>query len=121
MKKIMLLILILILSGCNNKKVDCIYKNETNDTVNSYIRVILISDDAVIKEEKLNAVYQFNDSASADKYYEQLESTIEQDKSLTIKQVDERIMVTGEKDVSELSFTLESKVTYYEQLGYTCK
>ncbi len=122
MKKVTLLILLLvIMTGCGKKEVSCIYKNEENDRAKSYMRVNLTSYNDTVAKEELYAVYKFETSDSAEKKYDELEKILEQDSTVKIEQRENNIIAKGEKDVSSSKYDIESKVEYYEQLGYTCK
>lgn len=123
MKKcLLMLILIVTLCGCVKKKnTECILNNEENDTVKSYIRVSLESDNDVVKTEELYAVYKFKDEKLATEGYKSIEKTFEEDDTLKLVQNKENITVKGKKDVSDMKYDRKSKISYYEQLGYTCK
>lgn len=123
MKKILIsLTLVLLLCGCKEEKeYSCIFKDERTDDMKSYVRVTLTSEDDIVKNERLYAVYKFKDAKSAEDGYSTIEEVFKQDISVKIEQKEERIIAQGEKDVSEMKYELEGKVSYYEQLGYTCK
>ena len=87
----------------------------------SYMKVTLISEKDVVQKEELYAVYKFKDSESAEKQYSRVEEIFDQDESVSVKQQNENIIAEGEKDVTNMQYDKESKVSYYEQLGYTCK
>lgn len=120
-KATLLILLLLIISGCSKKEVSCIYKNEENENAKSYMRVNLTSDDDIVVKEELYAVYKFSSEAEATNNYHDIERILEQDSTVKIEQKDNNIIAKGQKDVSSSKHSLESKVEYYEQLGYTCK
>lgn len=122
MKKAALLVLLLIIiTGCSKKEVSCTYKSEENEDAKSYMRVNLISRNEIVEKEELYAVYKFKTSDDATKNYDEIEKILEQDSTVKIEQKDNNIIAQGEKDVSDSKYDLKSKVEYYEQLGYTCK
>ena len=71
--------------------------------------------------DRLYAVYQFKDEESASKNYSTIENILEQDSTVKLEQMDERIVAQGEKDITSMQYDKKTKVAYYEQLGYTCK
>ncbi len=124
MKKLMcLLVLFMLLSGCSNdkKEISCIYKDESKDSMKSYMRVTMVYDKNIVLTEKLNAVYQFPNTTEASANYSKIEKVLEKDDTVNIRQVEERIAADGEKDVSSMQYDPEAKVAYYEELGYTCE
>jgi esterase/lipase superfamily enzyme len=122
MKKLWLLLLMpLLLCGCGTKEIDCIYKDETNADMKSYTRVTLETDGDTITKERLYAVYVFKNADAASKNYSKIEAIINQDTTVKLEQVEERIRATGTKDVSKDKYDKKAKIAYYEQLGYTCK
>ena len=121
-KYIMLVLLLALLCGCSKKvKTECIYNNEKDESMKSYMRVTLISNNDVVEKEELYAVYKFKDSDSASSNYEKIESVLKQDSSVKLEQIDESIIAKGEKDVTSMQYDKEAKILYYEQLGYTCE
>lgn len=122
-KLIVLLSIVFIICGCSNEEseVSCLYKNEKDENMKSYIRVTLISNEGVVEKERLYSVYKFKNSTEAEKKYSQLESVLEQDSSVKVEQMEERVVAKGEKDVTSMQYDEETKIAYYEQLGYTCK
>lgn len=121
LKSLIILLLLILLCGCGKKQIECIYKNEKDENMKSYMRVTLVYEDELIKSEKLYAVYQFKDEESASKNYSTIEKILEQDSSVNLEQMDERIVAQGEKDITSMQYDKKTKVAYYEQLGYTCK
>ena len=121
-KNLLILFFVFLICGCSNQKnIECILNNEENDDIKSYIRVSLISDHDIVKTEELYAVYKFKDEKSATENYKTIEETFEQDDTLKLVQNKENITVKGKKDVTNMQYDKKSKISYYEQLGYTCK
>ncbi len=121
-KNLLILFFVFLICGCSNQKnIECILNNEENDDIKSYIRVSLISDNDIVKTEELYAVYKFKDEKSATENYKTIEETFEQDDTLKLVQNKENITVKGKKDVTNMQYDKKSKISYYEQLGYTCK
>lgn len=120
-RKIIILFLLFVLCGCGKDKTECTYDNEKDENMKSYMKVTLISEKDVVQKEELYAVYKFKDSESAEKQYSRVEEIFDQDESVSVKQQNENIIAEGEKDVTNMQYDKESKVSYYEQLGYTCK
>lgn len=121
-KMLVILLLVFILCGCTEEKESsCVFKDERNEDMKSYVRVTLISEDDMVKKERLYAVYKFKDAKSAEEGYSTIEDVLKQDISVKLEQMEERIVAKGEKDVSSMEYDLEGKISYYKQLGYTCK
>ncbi len=121
-KYLVVLSLIIVLCGCSKKeKTECIYNNEKDETMKSYVRVTLVSNKDLVEKEELYAVYKFKDSDSAEANFKKIEEVLEQDGSLKIEQIDESIVAKGEKNVTSMQYDKEAKISYYEQLGYTCE
>ncbi len=120
-KLILVLLLLVLLCGCGKKQIECIYKNEKDENMKSYMRVTLMYEEDLIKSEKLYAVYQFKDEESATQKYSVIEKILEQDSTVKLEQMGERIVAQGEKNVTSMQYDKKTKVAYYEQLGYTCK
>ena len=123
MKKIFLItILLLVICGCsNNKKVECTYKNEKNEDIKSYIRVTLYTKKDTVEKEELYAVYKFKNNKEAEKNYKTVEKTFEQEESIKLEQNNQNIIAKGIKNIKDMQYDKKAKVSYYEQLGYSCK
>lgn len=123
MKKITIIILLLFLvCGCsNNKKIECIYKNEKEDNMKSYIRVTLHSKKDTVNKEELFAVYKFKTKKAAEDGYKAIEKTFSQEDSIKVEQNNQNVIAKGTKDISDMQYDKKAKVSYYEQLGYSCK
>ncbi len=122
MKKFLLiLVIVMLLSGCRKNEISCIYKDEDGKKMNSYMRITLVYEDDTIVKEKLNAVYQFKSKEEATANYDKIEKVLEKDATVKLRQVEERIAASGEKDVSSMQYDRKTKIDYYEKLGYTCK
>lgn len=120
-KQIVGLILMILLCGCGNKKIKCIFNDEEKENMKSYRSISIVSDNGTIKTEELYAVYKFKDSSEAEKNFESIKKIFVQDESITVEQKDENIIAKGKKDVTAMQYDEKSKISYYEQLGYTCK
>ena len=120
-KQIVGLILMILLCGCGNKKIKCIFNDEEKENMKSYRSISIVSDNGTIKTEELYAVYKFKDSSEAEKNFESIKKIFDQDESITVEQKDENIIAKGKKDVTAMQYDEKSKISYYEQLGYTCK
>jgi len=120
-KQIFILFFIFLLCGCGNKSVKCIFNDEEKENVKSYRSVLLVSENGTIKTEELYAVYKFKDSSEAEKNFEFIKKIFEQDESIKVEQNDENIIAKGKKDVTSMQYDEKAKISYYEQLGYTCK
>ena len=122
MKKLWLLLLMpLLICGCGKKTIDCTYKDESKEELRSYTRVTLEAKGDIITKEKLYAVYVFKSATSASQNYSKIAAIFNQDTSVKLEQIEERVRATGTKDVSKDKYDRKSKIAYYEQLGYTCK
>lgn len=121
-KQMLLLILLILTGGCKNnkKEINCIYKDDDNEKMKSYMRVTISYDNDIVLSEKLNAIYQFNSKEEASANYNKIEKILEQDETVKLRQIDKKIAAEGEKDVSFMQYDQKAKVSYYEQLGYTC-
>lgn len=122
-KSLILIIMLLILCGCNKKEVNCIYKDENSNNAKSYLRVTLVcnEDDNIVEEESLYAVYQFKSTSAAEKNYDNIEKLLSSDSTVKLEQIDNNIVAHGTKDVTSSQYDIETKIKYYEKLGYTCK
>lgn len=120
-KQIIILFLVFVLCGCGKKTIKCVFNDEEKENMKSYRSVSIVSENGTIKTEELYAVYKFKDSSTAEKYYESIEKIFEQDDSITVEQKDENIIAKGKKDVIKMQYDEKAKISYYEQLGYTCK
>ena len=121
-KYAIVVLLLLILCGCSEKqKTECTLKNENDEKMKSYIRVTLISDKNMVEKEELYAVYKFKSKEDATDNYDKIEKIVEQDDSVKLEQVDENIVAKGTKDVTTMQYDTKAKISYYEQLGYTCE
>lgn len=123
MKKIIIVLFVIFLTcGCGkSKKVECILNNEKDENMKSYMRVTLFTNGDTVEKEKLYAVYKFKSEKVATDNYSKVEKIIEQDDSIKLVQNKENIIAKGEKDLKSMQYDKDSKVKYYEQLGYTCK
>lgn len=121
-KNIIVVLLLLILCGCaEKKKTECILKNEKDENMKSYIRVTLISNKDMVETEELYAVYKFKSKEDATENYDTIQKVVEQDDSVKLEQVNENIVAKGTKDVTSMQYDTKAKISYYEQLGYTCE
>ena len=123
MKKILIMMLfILLLCGCKKEsKVECLLTNEKDENMKSYIRVTLVAKDDTIEKEELYAVYKFKSSKAAEKRYTAIEDIFGQEASIKVEQNNENIIAQGKKDLRDMQYDKKSKISYYEQLGYSCK
>ena len=78
-KMLVIFLLVFILCGCTEEKESsCIFKDERNEDMKSYVRVTLISEDDMVKKERLYAVYKFKDAKSAEEGYSTIEDVLKQ-------------------------------------------
>ena len=120
-KNIVMLLLVLMLCGCGKQKKECILNNEKDEDMKSYMRITLTYNKEIVETEELYAVYKFKTKEEATKNYSTIEQIMEQDDSVKVEQVDENIIAKGIKDVTNMQYDTEAKISYYEQLGYTCE
>jgi len=118
---IMLSLLTIFISGCNKNETTCTLDKEDSEEMKSYTEIKLHYNDDIIKKEEIKIQYIFKSNELLDSNYNKIEDILKQDDSLKIEQSDKKIIVRGEKDVSEMKYDKKSKISYYEQLGYTCK
>lgn len=120
-KIFILMIFLIILSGCSSKENICTFDKKENEDYKIHVTLTLYSNSDIVEKEKIESQYIFKSKEDADKNYKLIEKTFEQDDSLKIEQNNETITVLGEKDVTQMKYDKNSKIDYYEQLGYTCK
>ncbi len=122
MRRILILFILILLTGCSSgTEINCIYKSKDEDNNKSIMKVTLKIKNNIVVEENLTAQYIFNTTESAQKNYSKIESVLEKDRTIDIRQDDEKIIVEGKKDVSEQNTSKKTKIKYYEKLGYICK
>ena len=112
---------IVLLCGCEKKEHTCSLDKEYDGGMKISTEITLYSKEDIIERESVKMQYIFKDNESLEKYYKTIEEILKQDDSLKIEQSDKKIIVRGEKDVTEMKYDKKSKIAYYEQLGYTCK
>jgi hypothetical protein len=121
-KFIVILLLLCLVCGCGKKKkIECTLKNDKDENMRSYIRVTLVANKEMVETEELYAVYKFKSKEEASKNYDKIEKIIAQDDSVKLEQNEENIIAKGKKDVTNMQYDTNAKVSYYEQLGYTCE
>ncbi len=123
MKKILITMLfIFLLCGCKKEsKTECLLTNEKNEDMKSYIRVTLVSNKDTVEKEELYAVYKFKSKKEATNRYTAIEDIFGQEASIKVEQNNENIIAQGTKDLKDMQYDKKSKISYYEQLGYSCK
>ena len=118
---IILMLLILFISGCGKKETTCTLDKNSNEDMKSYTEIKLYYNDDIVTKEEIKIQYIFKSNELLENNYKKIEEVLQQDDSLKIEQSDKKIIVRGEKDVSDMKYDKKSKIEYYEQLGYTCK
>lgn len=114
------LVLIIFICGCKKKESICMLDKEDGD-IKVSTEIKLYSKEDIIEKEEIKMQYIFKSNELLEKNYKKVEEVLKKDDSLKIEQSDKKIIVHGEKDVSEMKYDKKSKISYYEQLGYTCK
>lgn len=122
MKKYLLIIfLIMLLTGCkkNNKVVCELEKNENG--LNSSVKVTLINKKDTVEKEILYAEYKFESEKEASNNYTKIQDVLEQESSLKVRQNKDTIIAEGNKEYKDIQYDKNTKIEYYEKLGYSCK
>ena len=64
---------------------------------------------------------KFESEKEASKNYTKIQDVLEQESSLKVRQNKDTIIAEGNKEYKDIQYDKNTKIEYYEKLGYSCK
>lgn len=115
-KNILLIMLILLLTGCKNELVCTLNKEEENYL--SEQNIIFTVEDGIVSKAITNYIMTFEDEKTAETYLNVFKS-INKDYDITLNE--NKLEIKMEKNYEEYNQTKEEVKQDFEKNGYSCK